>query len=358
MGHCQHTQWLGLGLEGNKACLQLSDRLQNLCDRNLDSYAQQPSLFVFIGGEAKSVALRQLFHVKTGGTQRKLGEVHLHTDASSTFHEGTILIAEGDIPTEVQRGKGFTNKCHEITRQTIRNRTLGINNLGQIAKDVYSTLLFPFTNVFCLFSEDLGGLEYVARHVSAWMEHGTPSALPRATLPKMFIVTKSETSGIKCEEESTNTFLRLLKEATDQDLSNWFSSIEVVALLPNDTISDQVGHSFLRERLMNACDLVRNHRLEERMLFSMTHFIAYLQSACKHFSDNNSKPFDFIIASRDSNPVATDLDEHLNNIINQMKTPRNLIDFAAPIIASSLLLDNYRAADHGMYNYLNQSQRS
>jgi hypothetical protein len=69
--------------------------------------------------------------------------------------------------------------------------------------------------------------------------------------------------------------------------------------------------------------------------------VAFLKSAYKAFSDNINLLFDFIQASQARNPIVLDLGEHLFNFLKYIKVPNELIDFIAPIILTSLLLDNY-----------------
>lgn len=52
------------------------------------------------------------------------------------------------------------DKCHETRRRRLQrgsNRTLD-PSLDEIVIGIYTRLLFPFTDVFCFFSADLGGL--------------------------------------------------------------------------------------------------------------------------------------------------------------------------------------------------------
>ncbi len=60
----------------------------------------------------------------------------------------------------------------------------------------------------------------------------------------------------------------------------------------------------------------------------MTHFTAFLKSACGHFLDTVEEPFDFVKAFRFYNPVAVDLAEHLLNFLKYIKSPGELTEFA------------------------------
>ncbi|KAH7108826.1 phospholipase, partial [Dendryphion nanum] len=204
----------------------------------------------------------------------------------------------------------------------------------------------PFTDVFCYFCDDLGGLKQVACHLAAWLEHGDLSTLPTSTHPRVVVVTEKIPLGAESENEARKTLLWLLREETTKDLSEQFSAIDVIALFPSGTISVEARHRLLKERLMSSSDQVRQHREDKRSLFSTTHFVAFLKSTYDHFSNCVDKPFDFIQASREYNPVALDLEEHLFNFIKKIKAPDELTEFAVPIIASSLLLDNYPPNAH------------
>ncbi|KAH7111354.1 hypothetical protein B0J11DRAFT_598877 [Dendryphion nanum] len=303
MKRCDHSHWLSLSSQGNDTCFLASDRLQKITSHISNPDTQSPSLFVLIGGTAKFSS------------------------------------------SQDSRGKIPSGKCHEITRRTIRGSNEPAD-LNQIAAGTYSKLLFPFTDVFCFFCDDLGGLKQVACHLAAWLEHGDLSTLPTSTHPRVVVVTEKIPLGAESEKEARATLLWLLREETTRDLSEQFSAIDVIALFPSGTISVEARHRLLKERLMSSSDQVRQHREDERSLFPTTHFVAFLKSAYDHFSNCIDKPFDFIQASREYNPVALDLEEHLFNFIKKVKAPDELTEFAVPIIASSLLLDNYPPDAH------------
>jgi hypothetical protein len=165
-------------------------------------------------------------------------------------------------------------------------------------------------------------------------------------------VTEKIPLGSHSEKEARTTLLWLLREETTKDVSGQFSSIDIVALFPTGTVSVEARHRLLKERLMSGSDQVRKEREHERLLFSTTHFVAFFRSAYEHFSKCAEKAFDFVQASREYNPVASDLEEHVFNFIKHIRAPEELTDFAAPVIASSLLLDNYPPDAHRKFAQL------
>ena len=99
---------------------------------------------------------------------------------------------------------------------------------------------------------------------------------------------------------------------------------------------------------MNASNHVRLVRKESRILFSAQHLGAFLSQACAHFAESPRESFNFIQASRIDNLPALDLKEHLTRFLLKINSLLDLRSFAVPLIASSLLLDNYPPDMHRM----------
>ena len=345
MKRCQHTNWISLCSEGNDSYLAVSDRLDTIKAHIPEPDSRRPSLFVLIGNRAKSIALRELFGAKRNQrfvTRRVPGEIHLHVEASSIFNERPLLIADSDLPSKACRAKVPSTKCHETTKRIVQRA----GSLAEIASRIYAQLLSPFIDVFCFFSDDLGGFEQVAHHLATWLEQSQESTVPRSTRPRVVIVTEKIPAGVENEKEARKAFLWLLSEETKRDPFKQVSAIEVIALFPAGALSVNARHRLLKERIMAGSDLVRENRVESRSLFSVTHMAAFLVSACEHFSKAIDQPFDFVMASRVDNPVPRDLDEHLANLLKHVSNSGDLIAFAAPTIASSFLLDSYPPGSH------------
>jgi len=348
MKRCNHTCWLSVASCGRATSLLETDRLEHVKACFQDSESQQPSLFVLIGNAEKSASLRQLFGVKRprwSKARRGTGEIHLHVDSSSVFGARPLLVAEGDLSMKRSLRTSAVGKCHEVRWRSIQ-RDDKVSGLSKTASGLYSRLLFPFTDVFCFFSDDLGGFRQIARHLAAWLEQGCPSTLPSGTRPRIVIVTGKVPQGAASEAEARKAFLWLLREETSEHLSERFSNVEVIALLPNDSLSADARYRLLKERLKSASEEVRRRRAEVRSLFSMTHLVAFFRYPCEHFVDNAEEPFDFIQASRIHNPVGPDLRQHLSNFLRHCESADELVEFAAPVIASSFLRDNYLSANH------------
>jgi hypothetical protein len=349
MKSCDHSHWLSLNVHGNETFLLESDRLQNLTRQIRDPDTQQPSLLVLVGKTSKALALRELFGIKTTGklaSKRIAGEIHLHLAPYSIFSR-PILVADGDLYQRSVRLKapGIGN-CHGTTRRTLLGAASPAATRDESIDTIYSLLLLPFTDVFCMFSADIGGFRQIARHLAVWLEKAQPSKIPRTTRPRVVIVTEEMSPGAEREKEARKAFLSLLREETTRNPFEQISDIHVVALLPDCRVSPEAQYRRLKECLLNRSDEVRRNREDTYTLFSARHFAALFQYACDHFSQGSEEPFNFIKASRKQNPIAEDLAKHISNFLKHIKSAKELMEFAAPVIASSFLLDNYPPESH------------
>ncbi|KAH7308904.1 phospholipase [Stachybotrys elegans] len=340
MKPCKHTSWLSLQSRGERIELLVTDRVQKLV--NVIPYGDdhKPSLVVLVGNATKTNALQELFGVRRARQlirSRGSSELHLHVEPTSLFLGRPRLIIEGDITLGL-KGRAPTYKCHETGRHKIERAVPG-SSLDSVSNDIFRKLLFPFTDIFCLFCDDLGGFQQVAQHVAAWLEDDCQSVLPVNTRPRIILATDKFPTGINVQNPET-VFLNFLKEATAKNIFDHVSAIDIVQLIPGRSRFDQ-----LKKRLLTSSDVARASKEDAKALFSITHFAALLNNACVHFC-KHQEPFDFIKSSRKDNPISSDLEQHLSRFLEYIKSPEQLMGFAAPIIASSLVLDSYPPDAH------------
>ncbi|TVY85512.1 Calcium-independent phospholipase A2-gamma [Lachnellula suecica] len=359
MRYCKHTQWLGLQLSDGEVFLQGTDRLQTLLHDLPEPDVQCPSLIVCIGNKSKGLAIKELANTFSpfpsyedkGGSQndgtsepakllgrRGHGEIHLHIHASSIFSDRPVLVAEGDLPVSDKSRALTAEGCHETISRQLQPRDPNSSLLGQSSDEIYFKLLTPFTDVICFFATDIGGFESIVRRLAAWLDMGLPSTLPLSTRPKLLIVIEGDQAR---ESEALDIFSERLAQETPLTLSEQFSGIHILGLLPRKDVSDAARHRKLKEHLLTLSDEVRRARIDTRSLLSATHFAAFFNEAFDHLAAIPVEPFSFINASRVENPVLPDLENHLINFLDKIEIPDTVLDFAIPTIASSIILDNY-----------------
>ena len=102
---------------------------------------------------------------------------------------------------------------------------------------------------------------------------------------------------------------------------------------------------------MAASDQVRTERADSLTLFSAQHLAVFMEHTCSHFADGSGEPFNFIKTTRTGNPPAADLKDHLTNFLQMVNTPEEVSSFAVPLVASSLLLDNFPPDMHREWSH-------
>jgi hypothetical protein len=345
MKPCNHSQWLGLRAQDKQ--LQETDRLQTLVGGLPNPDTRYPSLLVLIGKKTKSLVLRELVAVERKykiRTKRARRGIHLHLDASNIFHENPILYADSYLPIDLISDSIFqAERCHEtINRRLLWNSRDALQLTGiETADYLFCRLLRPFSDVFCLFLEDLGGMQSVVERLVSWLEKGQATAVPETAHPSLVLVVEKDAPGPKAEREVREELLHMLEQRTPMNIFDLFFDVTVVSIFPEERLSLQSRHRRVKERLLNTLDQGQERRSRIGMLFSATHFAVFFRHACDHFVTTLDAPFEFVKTSRLRNPVSAEMEKHLSSFLKHIRSPQELMEFAIPLIASSLLLNAY-----------------
>jgi hypothetical protein len=83
------------------------------------------------------------------------------------------------------------------------------------------------------------------------------------------------------------------------------------------------------------------------LLFSAGHVLEFLRLAAARAVEERWTPLDFVKASRLYNQVEESMDSHLLNLVSQFEHQDDVADVAAPLVASSFLLNHYVPDMHG-----------
>lgn len=349
MKSCEHSHWLSVQSRKHETILFETSVLQGLVNLLPDPDRQYPILFVFIGSIVKAKALKELslgVKLRKSKSSKPCGDLHLYHDSLSINSESPVFVADGVLPFRARGGKSLTSKtCHSLTTRVLQQIVEHDKavQLDDLANCLYSRLVAPFANVFCIFAADCGGIKPLTRRLATWFQRSQSSSVPSCTPPRLLIVVESETVTNRAETIMRNTILYLLKEQTTNHSLLQFWTIEVILNYPRGFNS----YGRLKERLMTLSEQSQREKLSTRTLFSARHLAAFFTQACTHFAETSSEPFDFISATRLQNPVSTDLAEHLAKFLDRIKSTQDLTNFAALTIASSFLLDNYPPDTHG-----------
>jgi hypothetical protein len=307
---------------------------------------QRPNILALIGNAEKSFAMRTLFGVQNPRRSRqkqKSCEIYFHLDPRKACDDHPLLLLDWDVRKSCDMWRGTKrNKCYEAG-QSILNR---MTAKGDIAQDIHTRILSSFVDVFCFFSDDLGGFKQIARRVAVWLEQGKSPTLPAGTLPSMVIITSIFAPRATTEQETRKSFIEMLREETLEDPFLQLSSINILAVQRKGAASTRARFKRVKQHLMKRLEWTQKNKQDFHVSFSATHVAAFFKLAINHFAESANTPFDFVRASRTFNFVASDMHEHFSNFLKYITSTHVLTSFAAPMIASSLLLDSYPPDAH------------
>ncbi|KAL3246557.1 hypothetical protein ABHI18_012681 [Aspergillus niger] len=222
----------------------------------------------------------------------------------------------------------YRGQCHSQPGVNIRsdNRTL------QALQDIIiSRLIFLFTDVVCVFADDVGGFEGTRRLLTTWAAIGSASSLPPAVRPRVIVVVSQSPSATGSVIDEDDFLFELLHAGDVQELS---SDARYMAL--GSDISRQLRNS-------------RVDRERYRCLFSATHLNAFFELAVQNISTSPFALFDFVRSTRERNPLDGAFASHITNFLKVGSRTRTPYDEMASHIASAILMDAYPP---GMHHFL------
>jgi hypothetical protein len=337
---CEHIAWLQVvGEEDYYFCDP--GRMTQVAEELTNPSSQYPSCAFFIGKKQKDIAIRQVFaqnNIRRGCSN---GIANLRVDSNTVGSKYPILFADGDPHIQIPPRQEVPN-CHG---QVIYPTAWKPDLQRKMLDIAYSRILFLFSDIVCLFAEDLGGLEKVALLLTTWALIGDASGLSKEIRPKVIIIISGASPSPTFDLLETESFRFSVTGGSPVDLRKTFSSITLMHLA-NQTLSPSARYRPLKEELLRQFDQVRQLRRQKCCLFSANHLQAFYPSVIQHAAGSVSLPINFIMASRIGNEVRSDYADHLLTFLKlcvQLKLP---YDDVSSFIASSILMDAYPPRMH------------
>lgn len=331
-------------------CLEYSNRTSHVIQEMTTPHSQFPSLVFFIGRKSRDAILRYLFPRNNIRRGYRDGFINLRLDSSTMSADHPLLFADSDPHTPIPR-RISSNVSRERDIMPIDWKLpsdISITNL------LYARLAFLFSDVICIFADDIGGLESVALYISHWIKLGSASSLPRSIRPRIVIVQTEDKIAVTESVLEIKELEFRLEIENKQNRDDVFSSIMLLHL-QGAHLSPLARHHRLKDVLLKEVDMARHSRIKKKVLFSATHFEAFFRQAIQHTTRSFTQPFDFIERSRINNKVGLDYQVHLSRFLRlgyEQHISPGVLNF---IVASSLLMDAYPPRMHGMiipFNYL------
>jgi len=333
---CDHSAWLHLigGKSEFGVCYQ--NRYQRVIAQ-LTNPEKSPALAFFLGRRKKDIALCQIFPRNNLKRHRTQGSIRLEVDKASLQSDHPILFADADPNLQILTDDQCCLSCHPHQIVSLPWAAAVPHLLQDI---ILSRLLFLFTDVICLFADDVGGLDGVKTLLTSWATIGSASSLPSTVRPRLLVVSQEDHSSVTYNLLERENFRDDLLQDIGVDLSQTFASIKVV-VLPGEHLSPFVRHMKLREKIAREFILARGSRTAASAAFSGTHQSALFDSALRHASHSIQETFDFVRAAREANQLGTNYSVHLENFLSLSMAQAIPIEAVCSFVASSILMDAY-----------------
>jgi hypothetical protein len=216
-----------------------------------------------------------------------------------------------------------------------------------------SQIFLPFSSVLCCFVGDLGGPKAVARWLA---EQATaPKTSDLSSVPRVVLVVET-TSDAFDERIAADRAVDLICKAmqslkkysepsdAQRDLQSCFVSIEVLGL--QSWKSDLLRAKALKRRIIAMSDASMRERANMLTQFTCSHFLTLTNQLLLRFTGGSPDLFRFAHGSRASGFSTLLLESCLTDFLHQLSSQAWLWHFAAPIIASALLLSSYPPRSH------------
>ncbi|QSS64910.1 hypothetical protein I7I51_01985 [Histoplasma capsulatum] len=343
MSLCDHVSWVGF-VEGEAGPhLSYDWRLARVIGELHKPYEQYPHVIFFMGTKHKDAALRQLCKGNYRRTNNR-GAINLRADSNSLGSTYPRLYADCD-PGRCTLHPAFNTPqtCHRQEIFPVRWPTSPTEPYDL----VIARLLFLFTDVICIFAEDVGGLEATRTLLLKWAAIGSASTLPPRVRPRIIVVTGGERSKSMTELMlAEDDFLFQMFDFGSAPLFSSFSNIGI-SRLPSMELSADARYLQLWADINTELRETRQARLTDRARFSAVHLNAFFEDALlRHFTTDALAPFSFILWSRRSNPISGSLVSHLSNFFTEGCRIHAPYDALASYVASAILMDAYPPSMH------------
>ncbi|KAJ5456073.1 uncharacterized protein N7458_004337 [Penicillium daleae] len=328
--------WLDVGVgEDSRLAVQDYGRLQRVVSQLSDQDNQYPSLCVFLGGEIKRHALQQLYPLNNIKRHKSEALIKLRYDIASLESRRPVLLADGDIlhtddfypAKRLEAGVG-----HPISWDN--------HSGGKILLVLWSRLIFLFTDVVCIFIDDISSLERAAHFLVGCLELRSASTFPPQHLPRVIFIYGSTVEKGEVDKLDIGPISRRIHESGYDDLSGLFSS-SMTIYLQDSHLSDTVQFQRLKASITEQVDDISSVRQEFQARPNGRHLTALFLLAIQHTLKDVANPFDFVTATRKDRPVSLCIEPHLTHYLEIGQRADFPLPGLANTIASALFMDHY-----------------
>ncbi|KAH7230129.1 uncharacterized protein BKA55DRAFT_526364 [Fusarium redolens] len=313
MARCNCSHWLWVSTQ-EVPSVHHSGRLQRLTS-SFQPEIPCPSLNVIFGSHQKNLLKKR---------RQYAGRLRLDIDTGAE-NEEPVLIANATMP--LRNSQRMFGCCSSVSEISLSREMSDTQSHGLL----FSRLLYPFVDIFCFYSYGPSDLTKVARWIATWPSQNGPLWKPSLMVLLCEKHLLRPDAAAVAERLFTSTITALTSNSLDFYFTDsWF--------LPT---ADSSSSALIQARFREHLAVVRQRRRESGLLLSVEHTNALFERAFESAGTLYHQPIDLIRSARRDIPVSTELADHIVQFMSHIPSPKDLISFASPIIASSLFCDHY-----------------
>ena len=348
---CDHISWLELVKGKAGLLLAYGSCISQVISELSNPSTQFPQTVFFMGCWLKNQALHQLCGSNYCNQHCHQQTINLCLDNQTFQSAHPWIFADTDLTCwSIPPLFESPRICHQQ-----ENITVQWPETEYVLHDlVIARLLFLFTDVLCIFADNLGGLKGVQKYLSTWIQIGSTSSLPAAICPQVIVVLGGQPKSITHSVLDEDDFSFELLHLSGLSFFAAFSGIQISHLLAEDLLPDacylQLGND-LSAQLWHMCQIHETHCV----LFTAKHFNALFKEALQHMMTAMLTPYNFVLAAQQQNPLDGAFISHLVNFICIGSKSWATYDDLASYIASTILMDAYPPGMYSKYSALSLS---
>lgn len=325
------ASWLDIGRsESGSVVLHDYGRLRKLLSLLTHADDQYPLLSVFLGSKTKDLALQGIFSQNNIRRTRPVARIGLRLDSRSADTDIPILFADGDV-----------GPCRDSVMSGAQEHPLAwdISPTDNALQLVYARLLFLFADIICIFANDFPDLPSVAQFLVDCVSLQIKSTFPAAVRPRVLVVLVDDPNCTNSYGPAIGQFYQKLHQLSSRHQSPSFHCVNLVYL--DCSYSEMTRYDRLRSWIQLQRDDVRSVRRENWAQLNVPHLLGFFESAVKQLGAREYHKFNFIQVSREGNPVAAGLSDHISHYMDIGLRDGCSTDILLSGMVSALLMDHY-----------------
>lgn len=321
---------------------------------------QRPSLVTFVGDRVKSSNLAALLtHPRA---YRRHENVQLIRGMSKIVDSPEIYVdceihraSPGQKPRSLAQGSpGKDEVTYKLDWFCNRKERRKVEDFPYY---VIGNILTPLSSVLCIFADDLGGFQGVARFLAQQVALPLAHSLPAGTLPHVLVVVNASSTTYDDASAAETLIAQTLENIRQNTEAAYVDTLGALRCLKSRyravsvhgfaaKVSPRQRTASLKERLVALQKEVYWSRRTGGHLFNAKHVTEFSQRMIAHLS-KDAGTFNFLQQSRTRHFETRELLTHLEGLLlNLMPSQEWLWSVVIPLITSAFFLASYPPESH------------